>query len=123
MPGHGGIPPWPGIFFKPSRCGYTLRVTSHKHENDCFDTTELDQDIETGQKAADTVCQYVDWLLSTVNPNPPDEDMWIRPEVHPCQKGHHNIPEHEKQSDYVDLLINMVQQHTRCSTSYCLRKK
>ena len=20
--------PWPGIFFKPARCGYTLRVTS-----------------------------------------------------------------------------------------------
>ena len=93
-----------------------------KDENDCFDTTELDQDIEAGQKAADTVCQYVDWLLSTVNPNPPDEDMWIRPEVHPCQRKDHDIPEHEKQSDYVDLL-NMVQRHTRCSTSYCLRKR
>ncbi|CAB4040611.1 Hypothetical predicted protein, partial [Paramuricea clavata] len=46
-----------------------------KDGNDCSDTTELDQDIEAGQKAADTVCQYVDWLLSTVNPNPPDEDM------------------------------------------------
>ena len=93
-----------------------------KDENDCSDTTELDQDIEAGQKAADTVCQYVDWLLSTVNPNPPDGDMWIRPEVHPCQRSHHDIPEHEKQSDYVDLL-NMVQRHTRCSTSYCLKKK
>ncbi|CAB3985549.1 ATP-dependent DNA helicase PIF1 [Paramuricea clavata] len=48
--------------------------------------------------------------------------MWIRPEVHPCQRSHHDIPEHEKQSDYVDLL-NTVQRHTRCSTSYCLRKK
>jgi hypothetical protein len=37
MPGHGGKickvekyswPPWPGIFFKLARCGYTLRVTS-----------------------------------------------------------------------------------------------
>ncbi|CAB4043570.1 Hypothetical predicted protein, partial [Paramuricea clavata] len=93
-----------------------------KDENDCSDTTELDQYIEAGKKAADTVCQYVDWLLSTVNPNPPDEDMWIRPEVHPCQRSHDDIPEHEKQSDYVDLL-NMVQRHTRCSTSYCLRKK
>jgi hypothetical protein len=93
-----------------------------KDENDCSDTTELDQDIEAGKKAADTVCQYVDWLLSTVNPNPPDGDMWIRPEVHPCQRSRHDIPEHEKQSDYVDLL-NMVQRHTRCSTSYCLRKK
>ena len=81
----------------------------------------LDQDIEAGQKAAVTVCQYVDWLLSTVNPSPPDEDMWIRPELHPCQKPHTEIHEHEKQSDYVDLL-NMVQRHTRCSTSYCLRK-
>ncbi len=93
-----------------------------RDENDCSDTTELDNDIEAGQRAADTVCQYVDWLLSTVNPNPPDEDMWIRPETHPCQRSHSDIPEHEKQSDYVDLL-NMVQRHTRCSTSYCLRKK
>ncbi len=93
-----------------------------KDENDYSDTTELDNDIEAGQRAADTVCQYVDWLLSTVNPNPPDEDMWIRPETHPCQRSHSDIPEHEKQSDYVDLL-NMVQRHTRCSTSYCLRKK
>ncbi|XP_028408480.1 uncharacterized protein LOC114531038 isoform X1 [Dendronephthya gigantea] len=93
-----------------------------KDENDCSDTTELDQDIEAGQKAAETVIQYVDWLLSTVNPNPPDEDMWIRPEVHPCQRSHLDIPNHEKPSDYVDLL-NMVQRHTRCSTSYCLRKK
>ena len=92
-----------------------------KDENECSDTTELDRDIEAGQKAADTVCQYVDWLLSTVNPNPPDEDMWIRPEIHPCQRRHQDIPDHEKQSDYVDLL-NMVQRHTRCSTGYCLKK-
>ena len=48
--------------------------------------------------------------------------MWIRPEVHPCQKCHNDIPEFEVQSDCVDLL-NMVQRHTRCSTNYCLRKK
>ena len=93
-----------------------------KDENDSCDTTELDQDIEAGQKAADTVCQYVDWLLSTVNPNPPDEDMWIRPEIHPCQKSCDNISDNEVESDYVDLL-NMVQRRTHCSTSYCLRNK
>ena len=48
--------------------------------------------------------------------------MWIRPEVHLCQRCHHDIPEHDKQSDYVDLL-NIVQHHTCCSTNYCLRKK
>ena len=40
-----------------------------KNENDCSDTTELDQNIEAGKKAADLACQYVDWVLSTVNPN------------------------------------------------------
>ena len=54
----------------------------------------LDQGNEAGQKAADTVCQYVNWLLSTVNPSPPDKDMWIRPDVHPCQIRHSDIPEH-----------------------------
>ena len=93
-----------------------------KNENDCSHTNEIDQDIKVGQKAGDTACQYVDWL-STVNPNSPDEDIWIRPETHPCQRRHCDIPEHDKQSDlYVDLL-NMVQRHTHCSTSYCLRKK
>jgi hypothetical protein len=48
--------------------------------------------------------------------------MWVRPQVHPCQKWHKDIPEYEIDSDYVDLL-NMVQRHTRCSTSYCLRNK
>ncbi len=73
-----------------------------KDETDCSDTTELDNDIEAGQRAADTVCQYVDWLLSTVNAIPPDEDMWIRPEVHACQRRHQDIPQYDKQSDYVD---------------------
>ena len=87
-----------------------------KDENTVEDSSEVDQDIEAGNKAAQTACKYVDWLLSTMNPNPPDEHMWIRPDVHPCQKQYKDIP------DYVDLL-NMVQRHTRCSTNYCLRKK
>ena len=37
-------------------------------ENHCPDTTELDQCVEAGKRAEETVCQYVDWLLSTVNP-------------------------------------------------------
>ena len=90
-----------------------------KDDSDCSDTTELDQDIEAGEKAGDTVCQYVDWLLSTINPNPPDEDRCMRPEVHPCQRNHHDIHEMDKQSDYVDLL-NVVQHHTHCGTSFVL---
>ena len=47
-----------------------------KKENPLIDDPQLDVDIEAGQKASDTACQYVDWLLSTVNPCPPDEDFW-----------------------------------------------
>ena len=93
-----------------------------KDKNNCPDTTELEQDKEAGKKVADMAYQYVDWLLSTVNPNPPDKNMWIRPEIHPCQKRHNDISDSDLQSDYVDLL-NMVQRHTHCSTNYCLRKK
>ncbi len=112
----------------PSLCHLTqtalkgFLAQKFKDENVCSDTTELDNDIEAGQKAAKTICQYVDWLLSTANPNRSDEDMWIRPGTHPCQRLHRDIPEHEKQTDYLDLL-NMVQRHTHCSTSYCLRNK
>ena len=94
-----------------------------KDENTIVDDpSQLDHDIEAGSKAAETACQYVDWLLSTMNPNPADEDMWIRPKVHPCQRKYKDIPEWDRDSDNVDLL-NTVQRHTRCSTNYYLRKK
>ena len=48
-----------------SDCFERFLAQKFKDENDCTDTTELNQDIEVGQKAAHTVCQYVDWLLST----------------------------------------------------------
>ena len=76
--------------------------------------------VSEGKIAAEKICQYVDWLLSTCNPNPPDNGLWIKPSVHPCQEYHKNIQHSD--TDYVDLL-DMVQRHTRCSTSYCLRKK
>ena len=47
--------------------------------------------------------------------------MWIRPQLHPCQRSYKDIPKSEFDSDYIDLL-NTVQRHTRCSTYYCLRK-
>ena len=93
-----------------------------KDTADSVNTEQLDQDIEAGKDAANKVCQYVDWLLSTVNPNPPHEDMWMRPALHPCQKRHEDILDFELDNDYADLL-NMVQRHTNCSTNYCLRNK
>ena len=81
----------------------------------------LMSDINAGNKAAEIACKYVDWLLSTVDPNEPD-DMWVKPNIHPCQKHYQDIPDCDIDDDYCDLL-NMVQRHTRCSTGYCLRKK
>ena len=61
-------------------------------------------------------------MLSTFNPNPPDDGLWLRPQTHPCQRRYQDISGGDIHNDYCDLL-NMVQRHTRCSTSYCLRKK
>lgn len=84
---------------------------------------ELNQQIVDGKKASQVVCQYVDWLLSTYNPDPPDNGTWVKPSIHPCQKRHKDLVSlQDSEQDYVDLL-NTVQRHTRCSTNYCLRKK
>ena len=67
----------------------------HKHENHCEVTAELNADIQAGEEAAKTVYQYVDWLYSTENSMPPNEDTWIRPSVHPCKKKKYDIPDYE----------------------------
>lgn len=109
-----------------------------KDKGDSVNTEQLDQDIEAGKNATDKVCQYIDWLLSTVNPNPPHENMWMRPALHPCQKRHEDVLDFELDNDYAKRhedvldfelnndyadLLNMAQQHTNCSTNYCLRNK
>ena len=75
-----------------------------------------------GTKQRETACKYVDWLLSTVNPNPPHDGLWVRPTIHPCWKHYQDIADCDMNDDFCDLL-NMVQCHTHCSTSYWLRKK
>ena len=56
--------------------------------------------------------------MSTYNPNPPDEGIWVKPSIHPCQRIHTDVMNAQEFDDeYVDLL-NTVQRHTRCSTSY-----
>ena len=81
------------------------------------------QDIENGKKAAKIICDYVDSLLSTWNPELPCENNWTKPSVHPCNKHRYLDKSNDKlYHDYVDLL-NTVQRHTRCSTNYCLKRK
>ena len=87
---------------------------------DPADISILNHQIVDGKKASKLVCQYVDWLLSTYNPDVPDNGTWIKPAIHPCQKHHEDIQDSD--NDYIDLL-NTVQRHTRCSSNYCLQKK
>ena len=101
--------------------GYLAEVSLEKAEQS--DILELNKQILEGKKASQTVCEYVDWLLSTYNPDPPEDGFWIKPSIHPCQRQHKDIMNtQQSDDDYVDLL-NTVQRHTRCSTNYCLRKK
>ena len=67
--------------------------------------------IYEGRKAAKIICNYVDTLITTWNPYPPESELWKKPQVHPCARKHETIPETERKNDYTDLL-NSVQRHT-----------
>jgi hypothetical protein len=61
------------------------------------------------------VIKYIDLIVTTINPG---INATI-PEKHPCQKGSDELQDNSQQ-DYIEL-INKLQRHTRCSTSYCIR--
>ena len=42
--------------------------------------------IKEGQDAEKTICQYVDSILTTVNPCNPDDGHWEKPLTHSCKK-------------------------------------
>jgi hypothetical protein len=92
---------------------------AEKCEQD-LDNSSVSFDIEQGKKASQQVCDYHDKLISTWNPELPQDGNWQNPQIHPCSRQYSDISENESQSDYIDLL-NTVQRHTRCSTKYCLR--
>ena len=82
---------------------------------------QLKSSIQCGLKAEETICRYVDSLVTTINPNHPDKHSWVRPNVHPCKNRFSEIPVEQQHADYNDL-VNCVQRHTNCSSAYCLRK-
>ena len=48
-----------------------------------------------GRKAGKIICNYVDTLISTWNPYPPESELWKKPQVHPCSRKHETIQETE----------------------------
>ena len=84
---------------------------------------QMQQLIEEGIHAEKQACQYVDQLMSTVNPSHPDDDCWIKPQIHPCKQRYlHDINDALWDEDYENLL-NCVQRHTKCNSAYCLKQK
>ena len=57
--------------------------------------------------------------MTTNNPRNPDEENWMKPNVHPSKRAYSQIPKSEWEDDYIDLL-NSVQRHTQRSSAYCL---
>lgn len=82
MPCHGTI----NLTNDPSLFGHTKALKGFlaqqiKEENPLFVHPQLYLDIEAVNKATITACQYVDWLLSTINPNAPHKDTRITPDI------------------------------------------
>ena len=109
----------PGLC-KRSEKAFTGYLAEKSLDTESADLPPLNQKILDGKKASKQVCQYVDCLLSTYNPDPPNNGTWTKPSIHPCQRHHNNVQDSD--SDYVDLL-NTVQRHTNRSSNYCVRKK
>ena len=78
--------------------------------------------INEGQDAETAICQYVDSILTMVNPCNPDDEYWEKPLTHPCKKRLDDISKNEWDKDYEDV-VNLVQRHSQCSSAYCLRRK
>ena len=58
--------------------------------------------------------------MSAQNPCDRNENIWVKPNIHPCKKSFYDIRERGMDEDYTDL-VNSVQRHTICNSAYCLR--
>lgn len=84
------------------------------------DDVDYEELIRDGEQAEAATLEYSDWLVPTMNQCIPD-DSWSFPVPHPCSVSIKQ-PEEATDQDYSNL-VNIVQRHTRCSTTYCLRRK
>ena len=62
------------------------------------------------------ILSHFDSFITTINPCP---DAPV-PDRHPCQKGNDELC--DDLQDYIEL-VNKLQKHTRCNSSYCLWSK
>ena len=95
---------------------------AEKSNNVDLSAEEVEQlyiEIREGHLASKSVCDYVDSLLTTLNPV--ESLIWEKPKRHVCKDEIDDVIKNDKLgSDYINL-VNSVQKHV-CSTAYCLRK-
>ena len=94
-------------------------LASNRRQDDTYGDNDA-QLIHEGEVAKTAVLEYADWLVTTMNDSIPDE-TWRVPVPHPCTLNVTSLGDTDD-SDYHDI-VNTVQRHTRCSPTYCLRKK
>ncbi len=70
--------------------------------------------MKENKELMNNVMQYLDLLSTTINPG---FDAFV-PNLHPCQKRSEDL--RDDKQDYIKL-VNKLQRHTWCNSSYCLR--
>ena len=73
---------------------------------------KIDEDLRGKQ----TTIQYIDWLVTTVNPSP--EDQRFSQGTHPSSIEFTDVSEKD---EGCQSLVNTIQRHTRSSPIHCLR--
>ena len=102
--------------------GFLAKQAKDRANSEGITIEQLQQEIDDGFEAENIVSCYVDSLMSTWNPNNPEEMQWIKPDIHPCRKRFSDIRKEQLDDDYHDLL-NTVQRHTVCNSLYCLKRR
>ena len=66
--------------------GFLAKQAKDRANSEGITIEQLQQEIDDGLEAESIVSCYVDSLMSTWNPNNPEEMQWIKPDIHPCRK-------------------------------------
>ena len=79
----------------------------------------LQPQIEAGHQAQETVKLYVNWLVTTINDALP-QDNWTIPSPRPSAILIENVDSLDRG---YEALVNSIERHTKCSTTYCMKIK
>ena len=58
-----------------------LFINNIDSEND----SDLERDVHEGKLAKNQICNMLT-IMTAVNPSPPSEEEWVRPDIHPFKK-------------------------------------